>query len=370
MVIYFILIGYVLILPFVLRFFIKDDRKLQQFVALFGMLGIFLVLGLKAPTVGVDISGYYDQYYLAKEVSWSNFDYVYFEKGYVFLEKVFSKSGISFQGFTIFLYGVECTAWYLLISRFSSDAMLSVLSFICYQFFVLSASGLRQALAMAVCIFAYLFFIRDSRFAKVIGLLLIGTAVLIHSSAIFFFIIPIIVWISTRFAAIRLPEIILCVVIAFVIRQTVWIFVNNLIKEVDVNSSIALGGSFLFQVGIMVFSVFTYDTYYHFGLLRNHGLNTAADTVELQDTLEVRLSVIAVAALILLSGGKMLRAAMYINMLLIPLLPNMIQKYRRDQRLVIKVILILFLVILFYKDTLAVNQLAISHYQFFWQVLA
>ena len=117
MIIYFVLIGYVLVLPLIVRLFTSNSAKIQSFVALFGMLGVYLVLALKAPTVGIDIAGYSDQYYIAKTVPWSNFDYVYFEKGYILLEKVFSKIGFSFQTFTMILYGVECSAWYLLIKK-------------------------------------------------------------------------------------------------------------------------------------------------------------------------------------------------------------------------------------------------------------
>ena len=368
MIIYFVLIGYVLVLPLIVRLFTSNSTKIQTFVALFGMLGVYLVLALKAPTVGIDIAGYSEQYYIAKTVPWSNFDYVYFEKGYILLEKVFSKIGFSFQAFTMILYGVECSAWYLLIKKQSSNAMISVLFFICYQFFVLSASGLRQALAMSVCIFAYLLFLKQSPRRIVFGMFLVGVAYSIHSSALFFLIIPVLIFLSSRFPRIHVTGIAAVLLISGIARQAFWGFVNNYMKEVDVSASVSLGGSFMLLAGIMLFSVFTYNTYYHIGALGNHNLNVHSEKIEYIDTLEVWISVVSVASFILLSGGKMLRASMYISMLIVPLFPNLIEKYRREYRIIIKVVFIVFLIILFYRETLVVNQLRISHYKFFWQM--
>ena len=84
MAIYIGLVFYVLCLPLVFYFFNPNGKNNNKYIAFFGMLGVFLVLALKDPSVGTDIAGYREQYYIAKQMSWSNFDYVYFEFGYIF----------------------------------------------------------------------------------------------------------------------------------------------------------------------------------------------------------------------------------------------------------------------------------------------
>lgn len=368
MIIYFVLIGYVLILPLIIDFFTNDKAKKQNLVALFGMLGVFLVLALKAPTVGIDILGYKEQYYIAKKVSWGDFDYVYYEKGYILLQKIFSKIGFSFQTFTVFIYGTECLSCYLLISKFSSDAMLSVLSFICFLFFVFSVSGLRQTLAMSICIFSFLLILRKKPIPILVGLMLILLAYTIHNSALYFLIVPFVLWLSYKIPRVLVFEIIIWLAAAFIGRQLFWTFVNNTLKNVDFNKTVDYGGNFLFHIGIMVFCVFTYSIYYHIGMKAKYTLGMSSDAAVRKDSFVTRLSVVVVASFIILSNGNMLRAVMYINVLEFFLLPNLFEKYQREQRIVIKTVYGLFLIVFFVRETLAVNQLAISNYRFFWQM--
>ena len=368
MIIYYILIGYVLVLPLIVSFFTQDKAKIQNFVALFGMLGVFLVLALKAPTVGIDILGYREQYLISKEVPWGDFDYVYYEKGYILLEKIFSKIGFSFQLFTVFLYGTECLACYLLIRKLSSDAMLSVLSFICFLFLVFSASGLRQTLAMSICIFSFLLIIRKKPVPIILGLLLIVLAFTIHNSALYFLLVPLAFWLSYKLPRVSLLEIVFWFTVAIVSRQMLWSFINDTLKNIDYSNTVEYGGNFIFHIGVMAFCFFTYHVYYRYGTNAKYSPVLSSDADLRIDSFVTRLSVVTAASFILLSNGNMLRAVMYIDLLEFFLLPNMFEKYKRDQSMIIKLAYALFLIVFFIRETLAVNQLQISHYKFFWQV--
>lgn len=368
MLIYYILIAYILVLPLVVSFFVKSNEKKQHAVALFGMLGVFLILSLKATSVGIDIKGYEAQYNLSRAMDWLNFDYVYFEKGYILLEKIFSKSGVSFQLFTAFVYGFECFAWYKLISKYSSDAMLSLMFFVCYQFFVFSASGLRQSIAMSICIFSFILIEKGSKVSIIIGSLLIIPAVSIHSSSFVFLYIAVVILLSRRFKKITPAEMIIGAIVTVLLRQTVWSFVDRNFHTVEVGAVIQFGGSFVFMAGIFILSLYTYNNYYQIGLLgRRRYIRRENKDIPLIDTIQLRISLSILFAFLLLSGGKMLRAQMYFTMLMVPTFPNVLAKYRREQRFVMKLFFILFLLYLFYTDTLAVNQLNISNYKFFWQ---
>lgn len=369
MVIYIVLVIYILILPFIVsRFVGRDKEKTQRYTTLFGILAIFLILALKGTSVGVDISGYEEQYYLSRSIPWNDFDYVYFEKGFILFEKLFSKTGLPFQWFTVIIYFLECSALYLLISKFSKDASFSLLFFVCYQFFVFSTSGLRQTIAFSLCVYAFLLFYRGRILFSVAGVALIFLAFSIHSSAFIFFIVPCVMLFTKYFRIVSWVEIILGVVFTLGYRGSLWSFVNSNLRSVEQNSEI-ISGSFWFLVGIALFSLFTYNNYYGIGFFgkRAPSLKNYSLARDYDDTLAVRMTIISVLVHIMLSGGVMLRALMYITLMIIPFLPNMFEKYVLKQRIAIKYIFAAFLILLFYFQTLAVNQLHICPYKFFWE---
>lgn len=156
MQIYLFLIAFLLITAFICKSLISDNEKAEKTILKIGILAIFLILSLKKETVGIDIIGYKEQYLISQFKSWGNVDYVYFETGYIQLMKLFSKAGISFQWFTVFIYALLCTALYFFIKTVSENVTMSLLIFICFQFFVFSISALRQTIAMSLCMLAYL----------------------------------------------------------------------------------------------------------------------------------------------------------------------------------------------------------------------
>ena len=86
-----------------------------------------------------------------------------------------------------------------------------------------------------------------------------------------------------------------------------------------------------------------------------------------EDLLSVRFPFGVLLGYILFSGGPLLRAIMYIVSFVIVYFPSVISKYNQRSRYLIKLFLIIFLIVLFYTDTLAVNQLHICPYRFFWE---
>ncbi len=366
MAIYIGLVFYVLCLPLVFYFFNPNGKNNNKYIAFFGMLGVFLVLALKAPSVGTDIVGYREQYYMAKQMSWSNFDYVYFESGYIFLEKVFSKLGVSFQLFTALIYAFSSFAWYKLIAKYSKDSCISVLFFICYQFFVFSASGLRQVIAMAICIFAFILFNRFDVKGIVLGFVLYSLAILFHMSAYIFAVVLIGVAVSRKVKKIRILSAIALVPGAFILRGTVWRFINSNLKKIDVGSSVSLGGAFLFQLIIFAFIAFTF--YFYYKDENAYGLKlVSGDCILYEDVCALRLSLYSIVVYIMFSGGVILRSSMYVMMFVAVLFTQMFSKYNRKSRIILKVAFIVVLIYTFYSQTLAVNQFDICPYRFFWE---
>ncbi len=370
MLIYILLIVYILILPYIVSPFVRGDNvKIQKYTALFGMIAVFLLLALKAPSVGVDIKGYEQQYYLSRRIPWNDFSYVYYENGYILFEKIFSKLGLSFQFFTAFIYFLECLSVYLIISKYSTDSRFSILFFVCYQFLVFSTSGLRQTIAVSLCTFAFLLFYKQKLLPSIFGLLLTAAAYTVHSSALIFFVIPVIILLNRYFSVISLSELIIGVVLSLFIRSTLWSFINNYFRKIESDGGFSLSGNFIFLLCIALFCLFTYQMYYRTGLFGRRTLYTGTETVtrEPNDTFLVRASICIVLMHIMLSGGVLLRGLMCLNMMLVAFLPNMINKYRFKQKAAIKAVFMTALILIFYFQTLSVNQLGICPYKFFWE---
>lgn len=368
MIIYIILLVYIFLLPVITKPLVPNFESRQKWIAFLGLAAVFLVFALKAPTVGIDIPGYREQYYLSKSMPWSDFSYVYFENGYIFLEKLFSKMGFDFQLFTVLIYFTECLALFLLISKFSQDATLSLLIFICYQMFVFSMSGLRQVISISICIFAYLLFYKRRWFTTIIGLTLIVAAITIHTSAYVFFLIPLLMFLSDRVKSISLILLGILLLFSALTRTLIWRLINTYMKSVDVGTQITLGGNFLFLVLVMIFCLYTYESYYGLGYFGKKRRTLLAETpvVLFEDTMCVRIVELCVIGNIVMSGASLLRAVSYFTIILVPLLPGMFNKYRKGQSAVMRVVFVALLLYLFIQS-LVINQLHFSHYMFFWE---
>ena len=356
MTIYILLIIYVLALKIAAACIIPDKAKQEQRILQFGMLAIFLLLALKGDTVGIDIVGYREQYEISAGVAWADTDYVYFEWGYIQLMKLFSKAGIPFQVFMIAIYGFCMSAYYKFILRYSQNVTLSLLIFICYQFLVFYISGLRQALAMAICIYAFLLLDKQKgkRWKRVLSaVLVVFLATLIHQSAwLFLCVIFIHLW---------KPEQVHWVILSLVLLASVFLrpLVHQLIRyfmgTVKLYGGITLGGNFLFLLGLMALCIVAC---YQKGQM---------DKEECFLPMASNVLIMAVSAQILFSGSALLRSAMYLTLFLIPGLPCALKHFERRLEIVLTYLLGIFLIVLFWTDTLSINQLSLCPYVFFWQ---
>lgn len=343
--IYLGLIVFVLMLSLFAKAGIRDHRRQETVILLVSMTVIFLLLALKGTSVGTDIPGYYAQYQLAGEMPWQDFGYVYFEKGFLLLMKLFAKSSLPFQVFAAAIYGLLCSSYCRFLRRYSENGTLSVLILICYQFLVFHVSGLRQTLAMAVCIWAFLA-LEKSLF---LSLCLTTAAVSCHTSAaIFFAVYPIAALKGKRVSWLGLLAVILA---AVALRPVLWALVDRYLRELD-TTGIRLGGNCLFLGLAALFLNYTRTA---FGPSSRH---TAFFS---------RMAAAAFAADLMLSGSTLLRGNLFFTLFLIPGIPNAIGRYEPRTRLVLNTAMGAFLICLFYFQTLTINQLGLLPYRFFWQ---
>ena len=356
---YYLLIAIELALALCIKLIAPNKAKQEKLIAQLGMFLIFLLLALKAESVGNDIAGYKRQYEIAAIMPWANFDYVYFEKGYLLLTKFFSKVGISFQMFTMVLYALLCHSVTLLIRKFSPNAILSILIFICYNFLVFSISGLRQTLAMAMCIYAFLLCVRYTKKTTILAVALNMVAVSVHESAIVFFAVLAAVLFMNRKVTVSVW--ITLTVAVFVLRSLIWKVVSYFY---DKNiTAFSISGTFIFLVGMVAFIGFTYYYYPRKRIL----LTAESGMVFHYDAFLVRAACLCLMCYIVFTGGNLLRSNMFFTLMLMPGIPVSTEKYPYKTTFLLNMAMGAFLLWLFYEYILKINMLNMYPYRFFWQ---
>lgn len=364
MAIYIILIVSLLLFSFTIKTIAANGewrgKKIdaENVILKFGIIAIFLILALKKYTVGIDIYGYWQQYELSSLVAWSDVDYVYFEKGYIQLMKLFSKLDVDFKLFMAGVYALLCFSLYLFIKKYSTNVTLSLLTFICYQFFVFSISGVRQTIAMALCMLAYICFDRKKIKYRILAILINVAACYIHKSAIIFFVVYVIsLFKSSR---IHLSLYVLSLPVSYLLRPTILQFISEQFDTDKTDSVVTLGGAFLFLMAIALLVWFATQN------KRSTELDQKNDTFNL--SMAARVLLLSIPANIILSGSTFLRATMYLNLFMIPAVPSAINMLPAKQdRLMLNCAIGLFVIIVFYVTTLLPNQLELCPYKFFWQ---
>lgn len=360
--IYIGLIIFILLSPIIVSPFCKDQKQKNHAITIIGMLAIFLVLVLKGD-VGSDISAYKEQYILSAGKAWDNVTYVYFEAGYITFMKLFSKAGVDFQLFLAVIYAVACYAMYLFIKKYSKNPVFSMIIFIGYQFFVFYISGIRQMLAMSLCLIAYMIFQKRKLWVYILSFLIVIFATTIHQSAMIFFVVLIFSFIRSK--KINIFAYIVALIISFFIRESVWGFIDVYFRHLEEGIEVTLGGSFIMLCGV---SVFMYLTHAEKNILNLRiAEKDVSDEEKESNVFFTRIILICLCTNIVLSGNSLLRAAMYLSIFLIPGLPNTTYRLNLRLRIILEYAFVVFFIALFYFETLAPNQLELLPYVFFWE---
>lgn len=359
MSIYYILIIYILILPMISLLFSKNGAKLQSIVLFWGVLFIYLLLVLKANSVGIDINGYSLEYDRSKNFDFFDFSNVYYESGYNLLQKVFAKIGCSFQLFTGFIYTLYCYSLYKIISTHSEDASLSLLIYVCYQGLVFSISALRQTMATSLCILSFLSYEKKNARINLNSLFLFLLACSIHYSASICIFIFIIYHISQKKTNINFIFYSLLIIFGFVGRKLVFSFINKYIRSISLPSN-GLGGNFIFLIIMTIFLCYSYFA----SPIKN--AKVLYDKEMIFQRFSIRVSLVSVFLTALFYGSIMQRATMYFSFFLIVSIPNAISKFNKFGKILYKVFFVIFFIVLFYFETIKINQFNIGPYVFFW----
>lgn len=363
MAIYLFYLSLIFLVPFICSLSIEDRNKSQLTTLRILMFLMYLMLALKAETVGSDIRGYGEWYEESKYVPFGDFTYCYMENGYILLMQICIRLGLSFQAFEAILYAIFIIPLYYLIKNYSLNVMLSVLILFCTDCFVFASSGLRQAVAMSICVCAFMVVTSPSAKREkrvnhkiknlILSFLIVVAASFFHRSALLF--IPVIMIIYFQYKDLTYG------VFAFIslLLLTTQHFFLDLNKQYELSSyeyqeELTLGLMYVFEVLMFVF--------YLFSIKHNK--------YQFDKKLSWQYGVVIFFGLLLkfaFSGSILMRSAAYELLFLSIIMPNAIQSWKGTTRVAVTVVYASVLVYLFYFMRLEANALGIVPYRFFFQ---
>lgn len=164
-----------------------DNKRLFQ--AIFCFILLWLIQGLRHESIGVDSYTSYRPYFESVESGIKAiFDFsdrfANFEIGYVVLNKAF-KTFISSdpQLFILFTSFLSIFPVAVIFYKYSCNIVFSFWIFASLQIYHFGFSGIRQAIALGICFYAFHYIIKEKLFLFVILVLL---ASLFHTSALLF----------------------------------------------------------------------------------------------------------------------------------------------------------------------------------------
>ena len=220
-------------------------------------------------------------------------------------------------------------------------------------------SGLRQSIAMGMCLSAISFATRTGFKNLLRFFLIVLLASTIHTSAIVFFAFYFVI----RMKMSNIKAIIyfgLCAVVVFM-RGPINAFLTKYFRET--NATITLGGAFILLLGITLFYFISNGTKWEEPTYENIG-NKKCIKLE---SVSMQILMTSILMYLAFSGSTLLRATMYYSIFIITILPNCIHRCKSKEQKMINLIVIAFMIMLFYSETLAINQFNIVPYKFFWQ---
>lgn len=356
-----------LLLPFALNllFFSISDKNLQKrFIVYIYFIFLFCIYILRDFSVGSDIFGYYEIYNAASYHNWFDNSWIYMEPGYVFLMKLFNTLGFSFRFFMAILYLIFIIPLAHFILKFSKDVVLSLIIFTCFTFFVFSMSGLRQTVALGICLIAFDLAQKNGLRNFLIYCICILIAFSIHKSAFIFIPAYFIMRTPINWKIIFIYLIISLLVIFSPIRL-IEILQANEITSYGYEESNSIGASFYAIVAIIIMGIILSRKSKSINILSlKKNIFAESEVITLGLSNYVNLLICAACIMLVFSGTILLRASMYYQIVILIILPNLLSYLDISLRTIFHIILIVILLLLFYYGVLLPNQFNIVPYKF------
>ncbi|WP_233513133.1 EpsG family protein [Absiella sp. AM29-15] len=160
----------------------------KKFFSCIICLIVVLFQGFRSFNVGTDLISYLPSYskigYYVTD--FHNLTFLNYEPGYVLYNKLLFDFGVTERGFLIVTASIIQIPIFYMIYKNSKKILLSIFVYFAFSNFIITFSGLRQAIAMGICFFAYKFIKEKKIIFYIITIFFAST---FHASAWFCLII-------------------------------------------------------------------------------------------------------------------------------------------------------------------------------------
>ena len=328
-----------------------DDRRKKNYIIVCGMI-MALMIGLRYKGVGSgDTAFYYNNWEMMSNVSWSDLPRVLqsidLEFGYQISVWLLSHIFPWGQWVLILTGAFFSLSVSLFTYRNSKNPVLSLTVFCCLGLFGFMVQGLRQAIAMSICLFAYEQ-CKQKHFVRFA--LLVAIACLFHASALLFLL----VYFLNKFKlnTIQMGVFAILTFVGLQLLPYAFGVLNVMMNEnYDMQSASEMGG---------IVAIFIYAVIILFGVLFQ-------DTSDEHYALFVYSTMVAAVAMILRNSvnGIAERASYYFAFAQMVVLSNSIASLKdiKMKALINTIAVLLCFGVAFYKATYSV----LIPYTFFWQ---
>lgn len=357
MVAYFLMIG----IPLVLSTVVignKRDKKGKAFVMASFFLVYFLLLALRAETVGCDLANYLPRFEQVTETDWSSLLSMNTEMeiGYLYLNKLIGSIWADNQFFLTCIALVCVLPLAILYCKESDHPLISMALFLVSDIFLMCFSGLRQGIAIAMVAPAYYF---TKKKKPIWFILTVLFAMLFHTSA---FVVALLYPVyHANITKEKLFFVVPVILLVFVFNEQIFSFVIRFMGEKyeDRYSDIKETGAYTMLIMFAIFTVYAFIT-------------PQKDKLD-KDTIGLRN--ILLLSLCLQTFAPINTIAMRMNYYFIVFLPLLIPKigarcHQKDKDLVrlLEFLLIVFFIVYFiWKGYTGADILQVFPYAPFWE---
>ena len=361
MVIYFFVLLYWLLLFYTKK---PTNKNTDIFLA---VLPLFIITGLKAVSVGSDTISYYNRYVGADYMLTA--DNAVTEPGYNWLGYFFHDMlGISFYAFDALMAAFICIVLAFFLKRYSSNLYLSLFLYMTIGLFSMSMSGLRQTLAIYLCMIPVILscetnghqYISNKKkiWQLILGVVCVIAATTLHNSAIIF--LPILLLFNVRLTKQQTILFIVLATMTIVFRDILTNIMSNFLpvryEDLDLNLDYKMNTLMLMvPIAIGLFCAL---------LSRPDGLDgkysKAVSLMFIFLALQITFNNLS------LNNNQIGRLGFYFWNSYIVLIPYTLECIPRQSRQIITVAIIALCMVYFYLGTNE-GTMRIDNYKFFWQ---
>ena len=327
---------------------LKEKRE-KRYLIISGV-SIFLFMGLRSRYIGsTDTQGYcYLMNHAILSPDWKTFyDPEGVEKGFQIFTFALSRVFKDAQWLIVISSAIYTVSILYFIKNNSDDVVMSLVMYITLDLMRFEMQGMRQSIAMCICIFAYEC---TKRKQPIRFFLLVALATQMHRTAIVFFVVYFIR--NFKFKAIHMMIFLALSAALFSVSDNLVTTANDLF-DTSYTSRVSSGGF----VSVAIYGLIILST-----ILCNKKLKDDDTTVML-----FYITILGTTCYLMRYVGTLIaeRISFYFVFAQVALLPNTLNQLSKNERPIIKFLVYLLMIALCAYRLMGSNMIP---YEFFWQV--